>query len=323
MKIVGIVIFLLGGLLAAERASAILLFCPQLVKLSPVHPLHTDRIQFEATLVPITPLDASGNARIVLSKATFTTSNEISLNIVATTDTRPFPDYETDTLVPGQASFYATGNIGSLPPGEYRVTATIRVYDAATGSLSSPCPTISTSVKTLTVYATSGIAPVIEFYHAGLDHYFLTQDANEIHDLDTAVHAGWGRTGQSFLAYLPGQTNGQVPPVMRFYGLPSAELDTHLFTIGVTPEVFSLRVGPLSATWALETFDAFELYSPSYTDGTCRPGTVPVYRLWNQRVDSNHRYTTDPSIKAEMIARGYVAEGWGSDVVFMCAFAGS
>src|SRR5205823_13325524 len=94
-------------------------------------------------------------------------------------------------------------------PGEYRVTATIRVYDAATGSLSSPCPTISTSVKTLTVYATSGIEPVIEFYHAGLDHYFLTQDANEIHDLDTAVHAAWGRTGQSFLAYLPGQTNGQ------------------------------------------------------------------------------------------------------------------
>jgi hypothetical protein len=45
-----------------------------------------------------------------------------------------------------------------------------------------------------------------------------------------------------------------------------------------------------------------------------------VYRLWNQRVDSNHRYTTDPAIKAQMIAKGYVAEGYGPDAIMMCAF---
>ena len=35
--------------------------------------------------------------------------------------------------------------------------------------------------------------------------------------------------------------------------------------------------------------------------------------------DSNHRYTTDAAIKTQMIAKGYVAEGYGSDAVTMCA----
>ena len=32
-------------------------------------------------------------------------------------------------------------------------------------------------------------------------------------------------------------------------------------------------------------------------------------------MDSNHRYTTDPAIKAQMIARGCVAEGIGPNAV--------
>ena len=35
--------------------------------------------------------------------------------------------------------------------------------------------------------------------------------------------------------------------------------------------------------------------------------------------DSNHRYTTDPAVKAQMIAKGYVAEGYGADAVAMCS----
>ena len=44
-----------------------------------------------------------------------------------------------------------------------------------------------------------------------------------------------------------------------------------------------------------------------------------MYRLWNQRAHSNHRYTTDTAIKTQMIAKGYVAEGYGPDTVTMCA----
>lgn len=44
-----------------------------------------------------------------------------------------------------------------------------------------------------------------------------------------------------------------------------------------------------------------------------------MYRLWNQRVDSNHRDTTSTAIKAQMVAAGYLAEGYGPDDVAMCA----
>jgi hypothetical protein len=44
-----------------------------------------------------------------------------------------------------------------------------------------------------------------------------------------------------------------------------------------------------------------------------------VYRLWNQRFDSNHRFTIDPVVKAQMVGRGYFAEGYGPDAVSMCA----
>ena len=60
---------------------------------------------------------------------------------------------------------------------------------------------------------------------------------------------------------------------------------------------------------------------PTSTTGACPADTVPVYRLWNQRADSNHRYTTDPGIKAAMLAKGYVAEGYGPDAAAMCTTA--
>jgi hypothetical protein len=58
---------------------------------------------------------------------------------------------------------------------------------------------------------------------------------------------------------------------------------------------------------------------PDTGTGACAGGDVPVYRLWNGRTDSNHRYTTSPAVKATMLAQGYVAEGYGPDQVAMCA----
>ena len=49
------------------------------------------------------------------------------------------------------------------------------------------------------------IAPVpvvvVEFYNAGLDHYFITWVPQEISDLDTGVHVGWSRTGKTFKTF--------------------------------------------------------------------------------------------------------------------------
>ena len=46
---------------------------------------------------------------------------------------------------------------------------------------------------------------------------------------------------------------------------------------------------------------------------------VPIYRLWNQRADSNHRLTPWPEIRAELIAQGWVSEGYGPMGVAFCA----
>ena len=38
----------------------------------------------------------------------------------------------------------------------------------------------------------------IEYYHAGFDHYFVTDIADEITKLDNGTFVGWTRTGESF-----------------------------------------------------------------------------------------------------------------------------
>jgi len=58
---------------------------------------------------------------------------------------------------------------------------------------------------------------------------------------------------------------------------------------------------------------------PNTVTGACMPGWTPVYRVWNQRADSNHRYMTDRALRDAMVAQGYVAEGYGPDAVIMCA----
>ena len=44
----------------------------------------------------------------------------------------------------------------------------------------------------------------------------------------------------------------------------------------------------------------------------------PVYWLWNASADANHRYTIDAAIRATMMARGWVSEGYGPLGVVMC-----
>jgi hypothetical protein len=68
-----------------------------------------------------------------------------------------------------------------------------------------------------------------------------------------------------------------------------------------------------------ESDDAFNIALPDTETGNCANYEIPVYRLWNGRADSNHRYTTSTAVKASMIAKGYIAEGYGPDQVAMCA----
>ncbi|MEO8133151.1 MAG: hypothetical protein ABI831_04145 [Betaproteobacteria bacterium] len=155
--------------------------------------------------------------------------------------------------------------------------------------------------------------PVIEFYNALLNHYFITADANEIAAVDGgAAGPGWQRTGKGFRGWL---TSSGLPvgaaPVCRFYGVPGFGPNSHFYTIDPT-ECDAVRADP---GWR---FEGIAFYSiPPFGSGGCPTGMQSVYRLYNNRFavnDSNHRYTTDLATYNAMQRQGWLPEG-----VVMCS----
>jgi len=41
--------------------------------------------------------------------------------------------------------------------------------------------------------------------------------------------------------------------------------------------------------------------------------------VFSNRYDANHRYMTDKATRDQMVAKGWLAEGDGPDLVVMCA----
>jgi hypothetical protein len=165
--------------------------------------------------------------------------------------------------------------------------------------------------------ATFGGTPVtvgvVEFYNRAQDHYFITAAPAEIADLDGGLHAGWTRTGLSFNAYA--QPASGASAVCRFY-IPPALGDSHFYS-----------ASPAECAAVAATYPAFTYESPSVlyipvpdaVTGACPGGTTSVFRLWDARADTNHRYTTSTSVKQAMQAAGWVPEGYGPAQVIMCA----
>ena len=162
---------------------------------------------------------------------------------------------------------------------------------------------------------------VIEYYNVALDHYFITSLQPDIDALDSGHFFGWSRTGLTFQAFADQASGGAgVSPVCRFYIPPPG--DSHFFSASPAECAAVLAKIPTDPNYhgfVYETPNAFYIAVPDMATGACPAGTIPVYRLWNQRADSNHRYTADPAAKALMLAKGYVAEGYGPDAVIMCA----
>ncbi len=171
------------------------------------------------------------------------------------------------------------------------------------------------------------IAQVDEFYHAGLRHYYITADDAEKQALDTGVNPGWQRTGESFKAYAAGsRAGGSINPVCRFYSPPIIDGGDEPDYVGADSYFFSADAGECMTVfrkwwwfWGWPQDNVFQIDLPDKKTGTCPIGTIPVYRLGNQRVDSNHRYTTSAAIRTQMLDAGFVAEGYGPDGVAMCA----
>lgn len=142
----------------------------------------------------------------------------------------------------------------------------------------------------------------VEYVNDVTGHYVLLADPAERAAVDAgSAGPSWRPTGYSFRVEAPG-TELRDGNVCRFYG-PGA--NSHFHT-GVAAECQHLRDNP--SGWNFEKFD----FSAPLAHGGCEAMLDPVYRLYNNRWmfgDSNHRYTPDPALRAEMIAAGWVDEG--------------
>jgi hypothetical protein len=163
------------------------------------------------------------------------------------------------------------------------------------------------------------VAISVEYYHAGLDHFFVSSLAADIDALDSGRFGGWARTGQTFGA--AAHAGAGLAPVCRFY-IPPPKGDSHFFSASVEECQTVLRkseTDPDYAGFVYESPSAWFTALPDTRTGACPDGTVPAWRLWNRRADSNHRYTANPAVREQMLARGYVSEGYGPQAVSLCA----
>lgn len=172
---------------------------------------------------------------------------------------------------------------------------------------------------TVTLFGTGGALPagarvdVIEYYNAGFDHYFISSLTPDIVANDTGANAGWTRTGRVFSAFASARAGSS--PVCRFY-IPPQLGDSHFYSASPAE---CAEVRAKFPTFTLEAADVMHAYLPDGITGACPASSIPVYRVWNKRADSNHRYTTDLGVRNAMVARGYVAEGYGPDGVALCS----
>jgi len=160
--------------------------------------------------------------------------------------------------------------------------------------------------------------PVAEFqrFVNGRPHYFMTGAAQEMAKLDRTLE--WQRTGAIFMAFAPTSNTTGLSGVCRFYGLPTAGLDSHFFSAASDECVaVAQRFGN---AWKLETSDAFQVYLPDQESGACPPNTRKLFRAYNNQPDVNHRYALSPAtaVSPNMNGPGWTLEGYGNDSVVMC-----
>jgi hypothetical protein len=149
----------------------------------------------------------------------------------------------------------------------------------------------------------------IEYYDANLNHYFITAAQDEVVALNSGRFFGWIATGLSVPVLSSDATDPGSTPVCRFYGNPDAGLDSHFYS--ADPAECAMVLERFPGIWVLESSNVFRAYLPDAATGACPAGTKPIYRLWNQRADVNHRYTDRIDIALAMQGIGYVSEGYG------------
>ena len=239
-------------------------------------------------------------------------------NVVSAT---PLPGGEVLVIGLGDVQFPANTQIYDPADGRWRTigrpanglaTTTLLADGRVLASGGSPYGGASAKAELL-----AGPGAAVEYYHAALDHYFVTASQAEIAALDSGQPPGWTRTRYAFPVWLSRDppAPADLQDVCRIR-IPPGKGDSHFFSASAGECTASLANIP---ELTLETASAFLATLPDAITGACPSTQVPVYRLWNTRADSNHRYTASPAVRDEMLARGYVPEGYGPDAVAFCA----
>jgi hypothetical protein len=112
---------------------------------------------------------------------------------------------------------------------------------------------------------------IVEYYHAQLDHYFITGIPDEITKLDNGTFVGWQRTGQTFRGYAIGSAGRTGRrPVCREYGNPAADLNSHFYSAS-PDECSATLVNGGGYKWLLEASEVFQMDLPDPVTGACPP----------------------------------------------------
>ena len=155
---------------------------------------------------------------------------------------------------------------------------------------------------------------VVEYYHSGFDHHFITPVAAEIALLDAKAPPFqlWSRTGVTFRAYESKTAPVGSVAICRFFNSSFAPKSSHFYAPRGLGCETTLANYP---DWGLETDQLFAAMLPD-SSGTCPGATVPVYRLYNngQSGAPNHRFVTSLVERQKMLDKGYLAEGAGIGV---------
>jgi hypothetical protein len=103
--------------------------------------------------------------------------------------------------------------------------------------------------------------------------------------------------------------------VCRFFSTSFNPRSSHFYT----PLANECNIVKQNPNWQFEG-EVFNIPIPDLA-GVCPAGTIPVYRLYNngQGAAPNHRYTTDLAVRAQMMAAGWIPEGYGDLGVIMCS----
>jgi len=211
-------------------------------------------------------------------------------------------------LTPGRIQDLITGASRDFVAG----TACGRTGQCGSGTLDINLALESTLPGT--AVAPPGTVPVIEYYNAARDHYFMSADAAEQAYVDRVLASIFQRTGELFYAWIdPVLAPLTALPVCRFYA--AGIIASHYFTANAAECQFI--IANQGATWMLENSAAFYVLLPDI-NGNCQAGTLPVYKFFDNREDANQRHTIDLSVRRAMLNRAWVPQGFGPNHVAFC-----